>query len=185
MPRSARIPLRPKEFSTNLTQQEQSAVTWYVLSGCPKKEAFITFARPDMLNSRAKAAIDDYVAQFFSQKEVKDYIAAYEATLSEFLNPTKKKEAPVDTVSVEEKKSKALAKLVEYVLSEANHIEEAEDPKAILDYANKIGIFDVNEKVDELPRRYLPVTCSECEYRKFVEENCDREEDGTDFEAEE
>ena len=183
MPRAARIPLRPKEFSTNLTQPEQAALTWYVLSGCSKKEAFITFARPDMLGSKAKAAIDDYVNQFFSRKESKDYIAAYDETISEFLNP--KKNTIVDSVTVEEKKSKALTKLVEYVLSEANHIEESEDPKAILDYANKIGIFDVNEKVEELPRRYLPVACSECEYRKFVEENCDREDDGMEFEAEE
>lgn len=183
MPRSARIPLRPKDFSTSLSQMEQSAITWYVLSGCSKKEAFITFARPDMLGSRAKAAIDDYVNQFFAQKEVKDYIAAYDETISEFLNP--KKETVVDSATVEEKKSKALTKLVEYVLSEANHIDESDDPKAILDYANKIGIFDVGEKVEELPRRYLPVSCSGCEYRKFVEENCDREEDGTDFEASE
>ena len=183
MPRSAKIPLRPKDFSTTLSQMEQAAVTWYVLSGCSKKEAFITFARPDMLGSKAKAAIDDYVNQFFAQKEVKDYIAAYDETISEFLNP--KKETIVDSVTVEEKKSKALTKLVEYVLSQANHIEDSDDPKAILDYANKIGIFDVGEKVEELPRRYLPVSCSGCEYRKFVEENCEKEEDGTEFEANE
>ena len=71
---------------------------------------------------------------------------------------------------------------MEYVLKEANDIDEADDPKAILDYANKIGIFDVEERPEELPRRYLPVTCSMCEYRKFVEENCERVDDGTDFE---
>ena len=125
----------------------------------------------------------DYKTYGVSQKEVKDYIAAYDETISEFLNP--KKETIVDSVTVEEKKSKALTKLVEYVLSQANHIEDSDDPKAILDYANKIGIFDVGEKVEELPRRYLPVSCSGCEYRKFVEENCEKEEDGTEFEANE
>lgn len=183
MARNPQIPLRPKDFSTPLTQPEQSCLTWYVLSGCTKKDAFITFARPDMLSSKAKAAIDEFIKQFFARKEVREYITAYEETLTAALHPEPKK-AQSDGVSVEEKKSRALAKLVEYVLSEANNIETAEDPKAILDYANKIGIFDVDEKAEEQPRRYLPVTCSSCEYRKFVEENCERVDDGTDFDGE-
>lgn len=137
-----------------------------------------------MLSSKAKAAIDDYVKQFFARKEAREYIEAYEATLAETLSPTKRV-VERDDSTVEEKKTKALAKLVEYVLSEANNIETAEDPKAILDYANKIGIFDVDEKAEEQPRRYLPVTCSECEYRKFVEENCERVDDGTNFDSDE
>lgn len=177
------IPIKPKDFTSPLTAPEQMCLTWYVLSGCPKKEAFITFARPDMLNSKAKAAIDDYVKQFYARKEVKDYIAAYEATLGDLLHPAPKKIVNVDSSTIEEKKSRALAKLVEYVLSESENIEEADDPKAILDYANKIGIFDVGEKVEELPRRYLPVTCGDCAYRKFVEEECERVDEGTDFEA--
>lgn len=176
------IPLRPKDFSSPLTQPEQSCLTWYILSGCTKKEAFVTFARPDMLGSKAKAAIDDYVKQFFARRESKEYMSAYEETLEEFSKPKKKEVYVDDGTTVEEKKSKALAKLVEYVLKEANDIDDAEDPKAILDYANKIGIFDVEERPEELPRRYLPVTCSMCEYRKFVEENCERVDDGTDFE---
>lgn len=183
MARTSAIPLRPKDFSTSLTAPEQSCLTWYVLSGCTRKEAFITFARPDMLNSKAKAAIDEFVKQFFAQREAMDYIAAYEATLNEFMHPAPKKEPEKDGTSVEEKKSKALAKLVEYVLSEANHIEQSDDPKAILDYANKIGIFDMNEEAEEVPRRYLPETCGDCRYRKFVEENCEEVEDGTEFEA--
>lgn len=176
------IPLRPKDFTSPLSQAEQSCLTWFVLSGCTRKEAFVTFARPDMLNSKAKAAIDEFVKQFFAGKEAKEYLAAYEQTIVDFITP-KKKEAPaVDPATVEEKKSRSLTKLVEYVLSESENIDQAEDPKAILDYANKIGIFDMGEKIEELPRRYLPVTCGECEYRKFVEENCERDE-GTEFEG--
>ena len=185
MPRASIIPLRPTDFQTPLSGPEQMCLTWYVLSGCGKKEAFILFARPDMLNSKAKAAIDDYVKQFYARKEVKEYIDAYEATMNAFIHPAPRKEVKADGVSVEEKKSKALARLVEYVLSEANHIETADDPKAILDYANKIGIFDVDEKPEEQPRRYLPVRCCDCEYRKFVEENCEEVPEGTNFEGEE
>lgn len=183
MARTAIIPLRPTDFSTNLTQDEQSALTWYVLSNASKKEAFITFARPDMLASKAKAAIDDYVKQFFARKDVKEYLDAYEATIDGFIHP-KPKPVPVSSESLESKKSKALTKLVEYVLTEANNIDTAEDPKAILDFANKIGLFDSEEQTEEQPRRYLPVTCSSCEYRKFIEENCERVDDGTELAGE-
>lgn len=172
MARSALIPLRPKDFSTNLTQPEQAALTWYVLSNATKKEAFVAFARPDMLNSKAKAAIDDYVKQFYARKEALDYIEAYERTLNEFLHPVKK-EKPDSGKTLDEKKSEALSKLVEFVLSEANHIDQAEDPKSILDFANKIGLFDVDEEVEVAPQRFLAERCSDCRYRVFCEQECE------------
>ena len=58
------IPMRPDGYAVSaLTQDEQNALTWHVLSGCPRRDAYIAFARPDMLNSRAQAAIDEYVRQ--------------------------------------------------------------------------------------------------------------------------
>ena len=181
MARSSIIPLRPKDYVSALTQPEMATLTWYVVSGCTKKDAFITFCRPDMLASKAKAAFDDYVKQFYARKDVKEYLDAYEKTIDEFLHPPKKVVESTPE-SIEEKKSKALSKLVEFVLSEANNIDTAEDPKSILDFANKIGLFDTEEQVEEQPRRYLPVTCSECAYRKFVEENCEEVPDGTEIE---
>lgn len=181
MARSSIIPLRPKDYVSALTQPEMATLTWYVLSGCTKKDAFITFCRPDMLASKAKAAFDDYVKQFYARKDVKEYLDAYEKTIDEFLHPPKKVVESTPE-SIEEKKSKALSKLVEFVLSEANNIDTAEDPKSILDFANKIGLFDTEEQVEEQPRRYIPVTCSECAYRKFVEENCEEVPDGTEIE---
>ena len=156
-------------------------MTWFVLSGCTKKDAFITWARPDMLGSKAKAAIDDYVKQFFAQKAVGEYIEAYQQTLNAFLHPEEKEKPEEESKTLEEKRSEALAMLVEYVLSQASNIENADDPKAILDYANKIGLFDTKEEVEMAPRRYLPVVCSDCAYRKFVEENCEEVPDGTEL----
>lgn len=181
MARSSLIPLRPKDFFTPLTQAEQSCLTWYVISGCTKKDAFITFARPDMLGSKAKAAIDDYIKQFFSQKEVSAYLDAYEATLNSFLHPTPVKQQP--SGSMEERKAKAKTKLVEFAMTLANDIETAEDPESVLKIADKIGLLDQDEIVDEQPRRYLPVSCNICEYRKFVEENCEEIPDGIEIEA--
>lgn len=180
MARSSLIPLRPKDFASPLSQAEQSCLTWYVISGCSRKDAFITFARPDMLDSKAKAAIDEYVKQFFSRKDVISYMEAYQDTVESFLHP-----APVikaTTGSIEERKAKAKTKLVEFAMQLAEDIEQADDPESVLKIADKIGLLDQDEEVDEQPRRYLPVTCDICEYRKFVEDNCERV-DGTDLEA--
>ena len=175
------IPMRPSNIPGTLNIDEQNALTWYVLSGCPREDAVILFMRPDMAKSKAKAAVKEYVKQFFSRKDVREYLDSYAALMEDTLHP--KKRATQDmSGTVEEKKAKALGKLVEYVLSEANDIENAEDPKAILDYANKIGLFDTELDAPEAPRRYLPVICSECEYRKFVEENCEEVPDGTEVE---
>lgn len=181
MARSSLIPLRPKDFVSPLAQSEQSCLTWYVISGCTKREAFITFARPDMLGTKAKSALDEYVKQFFSQKDVIAYIEAYEDTLNTFIHPTPVK--PQQTGSMEERKAKAKTKLVEFAMTLANDIETAEDPEAVLKIADKIGLLDQDEIVEEQPRRYLPVSCNICEYRKFVEENCEEVPDGTEIEA--
>lgn len=165
------IPLRPDNFVTPLTQPEAAAVTWFVLSGCAKKDAFVTFARPDMLSSKAKAAIDEYVKQFFARKEVREYIEAYEKTLDKVLHPALAKTEPKG--NLEERKAKAKTKLVEFAMSLADNIESAEDPEFVLKMADKAGLLDGDEQVEELPRRYLPVSPCQtgCAYRLFCEEN--------------
>lgn len=163
------IPLRPEGFVSPLKQPEQACLTWYILSGCSRKEAFVTFARPDMLSSSAKAALDDYVKQFFASKEAKEYIEAYQRTLDELLHPAPVKEK--SNGSLEERKAKAKTKLVEFAMSLANSIEQADDPEFVLKMADKAGLLDGDEEVEEQPRRYLPETCSHCSYRMFCEQN--------------
>lgn len=164
------IPLRPSAIVSGLTQDEQSALTWFVISGCSRKDAFVTFARPDMLASKAKAAIDEYVKQFFSRKECIAYIDAYRQTLDNFLNQ-KKEEAKVSG-SLEERKAKAKTKLIEFAMSLADNIDSADDPEFVLKMADKAGLLDGDEEVEEQPRRYLPVSCGDhCAYRMFCEEN--------------
>lgn len=171
---STRIPLRPDDYVSNLSQAEQSCLTWYTISGCPKKEAFIMFVRPDMYGSRAKASITEYVKQFFAQKDCVEYLDHYQKTLERFLNPSKKKSEG----SMEERKAKAKTKLVEFAMSLASSIDRADDPEFVLKIADKAGLLDQEEEYVEQPRRYLPVSCHECAYRQFVEENC---ESGTEI----
>lgn len=167
------IPMRPENFKAQLNQSEQTALTWFVLSGCTRDEAFLTFARPDMAGSAARSVVKETIKQFFARAEVKDYIAAYTETLDAVVNPEKKKEAsPSGSVSLEERKARAKTKLVEFAMSLADNIEQADDPEFVLKMADKCNLLDGDEQAEEQPRRYLPQSCSDhCAYRMFCEEN--------------
>lgn len=177
------IPQRPKTGKFDLMPEEMDGLTYYVLSGCQREVAFLKFIRPDFIGSKATTAVKAAVSQFFANKEVKDYIEAYKKTIEELLNPASVK-ANKPSGNTEERKARAKTKLVEFAVSLADHIEDADDPEAVLKIADKVGLLEQEEQVEELPRRYLPVTCSECEYRKFIEENCERVDDGTEIEEE-
>lgn len=164
------IPLRPENFISPLAQEEQAALSWYVISSCPKKTAFLLFARPDMLSSKAQAAIDSYVRQFFARKESIDYIKAYEETLDAFLHPKAAPDAEKKPMS--ERKAASKAKLMEFAMTMIDNIEQAQDPEFVLKMADKLSLLDGGEEKPEKPRRYLPVSCmQECRYRLFCEEN--------------
>ena len=172
--------MRPKDFVCGLNQEEQAGLTYYVLSGCTKKEAFLTFCRPDMLASKAKAAIDDYIKQFFASKDAQAYIEAYQKTINDFLHPVQTKSEKSEA-SLEERKARAKTRATEFAMSLAENIDQADDPEYVLKLMDKVGLLDGDEQVEEQPRRYLPVTCNECAYRKFVEENCEEVPDGTEI----
>ena len=165
--------MRPENFKAQLNQSEQTALTWFVLSGCTRDEAFLTFARPDMAGSAARSVVKETIKQFFARAEVKDYIAAYTETLNAVINPEKKKEAsPSGAVSMEERKARAKTKATEFAMSLAENIDQADDPEYVLKLMDKVGLLDGDEQVEEQPRRYLPQSCSDhCAYRMFCEEN--------------
>lgn len=170
MPKSI-IPIRPDNFRSPLSQDEQNALSWYLLSGCPRKDALLIFARPDMMASKAKAAVEDYVKQFYARKEVKEYIEAYQATLDAVLHPVAKVEKPVG--SLEERKAKAKAKATEFAITLADNIDQADDPDFVLKLLDKVGILDSGEEVEVAPQRFLAERCSDCRYRVFCEQECE------------
>lgn len=166
------IPLRPPRANTyDLTPEEMDCLTWYCISGCQREDAFLKFARPDFNGSKPTGTIKSVVAQFFAMKNVKEYIEAYKATLTETLAKSKQEPVVKPASNTEEKKAKAKAKLVEFAVSLADHIEDAEDPEAVLKIADKVGLLDQEEQVEEQPRRYLPECCQQCAYRLFCEQN--------------
>ena len=175
------IPMRPKGLRFDLTQEEMDGLTYYVLSGCPREMAFLKFVRPDYIGSPVTGALKSAVTQFFASKEAKRYIDAYNKTIEDLLSK-KDKQKSERSGTMEERKAKAKAKAMEFAMDLADHIEEAQDPEFVMKMLDKVGILEGDQEIEEQPRRYLPVTCGECEYRKFVEENCDRVEDGTELE---
>lgn len=181
---------------SDLKPEQQLALSWFVLSKCTRKEAFIRFARPDLALSGSAPALDNHVKEFFASKSAKEYIEAYTKTIENFLHPAPAAESKAKG-SMEERKARAKTKLVEFAMSLADNIENAGDPEFVLKIADKAGLLDMEEKVEEQPRRYIPQSCLDgCRYRMFVEENCEdecqfcrykkySEENGVHFENEE
>lgn len=171
----ALIPMRPKSGKFNLSEEEKDCLSYYVLSGCQRETAFLKFARPDFIGSKSSATVKSVVSQFFASKDVKDYIESYKATITELLNAKSKREA--DGGSMEDRKARAKERALVFAMELAEHLEDATDPEMVMKLLDKVGILDGDVEVEELPRRYLPVSCNFCEYRKFVEENCERIEE--------
>lgn len=163
--------MRPKGATYNLLQEEMDGLSYYVLSGCTREVAFLKFVRPDFIGTKATTAVKSAVTQFFASKEVKEYIEAYKRTIEELLAEKDKPKADRGG-TLEERKARAKTKLVEFAMSLANDIENAKDQEFVLKMADKAGLLDGDEEVEEQPRRYLPQSCSDhCAYRMFCEEN--------------
>lgn len=165
------IPMRPRGATYNLLQEEMDGLSYYVLSGCTREVAFLKFVRPDFIGTKATAAVKSAVTQFFASKEVKEYIEAYKRTIEELLAEKDKPKADRGG-TLEERKARAKTKLIEFAMTLADDIENAKDQEFVLKMADKAGLLDGDEEVEEQPRRYLPQSCSDhCAYRMFCEEN--------------
>lgn len=167
--------MRPDGTETyRLSEREMDALTWMVVSGCPRQDAFLIFAHPEYAHDTNLPVVQSAVKQFFAMKDVKSYLEDYKITLEDALHP---KVRSVDPGTIEERKVKARQKAMEYAIKMADELGDSDvDAEMILKVLDKVGILDGDEAVIEAPRRYIPVTCSDCEYRKFVEENCYRED---------
>ena len=79
MARQSEIPMRPKGRHYNLTDSEMDCLTWFVLSGCSRDYAYMTFVRPDLaINKRNLSTVS---SQFFGSVDVRNYIEAYRSLI--------------------------------------------------------------------------------------------------------
>lgn len=168
------IPIRPKFGKTkySLTAEEMDCLTWIVVSGCSREDAFLRFVRPDYLGARQTPAVKEAIKQFFASSDVMEYLESYRDTIKA-MRGGEKPEAPKKPAgTLEERKAAARLKATEFAMELASNIEEAEDPEFVLKMMDKVGLLEREEEAVEQPRRYLPVQCRrECRYRLFCEEN--------------
>lgn len=169
----SKIPIRPSG-KYKLSEEQQNALSWYVLSGEQQSDVYRKFVRPDLQTS--KAALDKLAKAFFSDKEVMRYLSDYREKIEELFAP-KEKPKTVRVLTEEEMKHriiKGLDKLKEFALDQADIIETLEEPGEVIKLWRSLGLFGEDEEVSEAPRRYLPESCNNgCRYKAFCEEECD------------
>lgn len=169
MTRQSEIPMRPKGRHYNLTDSEMDCLTWFVLSGCSRDYAYMTFVRPDLaINKRNLSTVS---SQFFGSVDVRNYIEAYRSLIR----------GDVETIDddlcldADSRKTKAVSKFTDKVVDKMlGKIDSIEEMDAIAKLADRVGVLEEKEDVEEKPRRYLPVTCSQCMYRSFVESHIEK-----------
>ena len=170
-----KIPIRPNEIISGLNQSEMNALTWSVISGCRPEEAFLAFCRPDLAAN--KALLSRIVPQFFSSEPAISYVTQYRKVLEGFLSPEPKKKANLTDEEKKKQKLEAVQKIVDWVIKNADNIDAMEHPEELIKVMNRLGMFGEDEVQEEKPRRYLPESCNECRYKKFIDENCEEIEE--------
>ncbi len=177
------IPLRPNnDGDFKMTRREKECCAYTVLTNCRNEVAFALFY-PEYTTPPATPAESDFFKltesgkrfckQFFSKEEHRLYIASYRATITAFIGGGGVRVTPEKTEINESKKDRAVRKLISDVLDGIEHNSDL-DPdtlKDFVDVAKKLNILKDEEEKIELPRRYLPETCSRCPYKSFIDEN--------------
>lgn len=151
--------MRPKFGTFKLSKAEQDCLTWIVLSGCTKEEAYALFCHPELRNS--KKILKEYVKSFFASPITKEYIAAYKATLSG--------KSTIETSSENLNSEQIVDRFRGRVFDAMDKAEGLEELEMAAKLGDRVNVFDNGENKIEEPRRYLAETCSRCAYRIFVE----------------
>lgn len=153
------VPLRPKSGNFRLKKEEMDCITWFVLSGCSKLEAFLLFVHPELRNSPKVAK--EYANEFFASPTVISYQIAYNNTLEG-------RETDIDTLDVDP--NRTLERFRQRVLSTMNDASGLEDMETAAKLGDRLGLFDNEESKAQPPQRYLAETCSKCMYKTLVDE---------------
>lgn len=155
----SRVPLRPNKGNFRLKKEEMDCISWFVLSGCSKTEAFLLFVHPELRNSPRVAK--EYANEFFASPMVVSYQIAYNSTLEG-------REANIDTSDVDP--DNVLERFRQRVLSQLNDANGIEAMESAAKLGDRLGLFDNEESKALPPQRILTETCFHCKYRIFVEE---------------
>lgn len=168
-------PIRPSgKYYKNLTKEEQDCLVWYVLSGCKIDDAFVIFVRPDLAVSKQNLRLAS--KQFISSLEARTFVDDYKETLKHALQGNNK---PEQNTITDEKLDSAVKNSLKKITSQLCSLAESgglslDESQTIIDILKKLHWLDDKEDIEDKPRRYLPETCSRCQYKSFVERNVEQ-----------
>lgn len=164
-----KIPIRPDSHANyNLTDDEMDCISWVILSGRNRKDVWVKFVMPNIKDLH-KNRIQEESDEWWKQANVKRYIAEYNQTLEEYFSPQSKRNVARDR---EKEAEEALITFRDNVISAVNN-PDVTDVETLTDQAtllNRIGMLKEEEEVQVAPVRYLPVSCSTCRYKQFIDE---------------
>lgn len=174
-----RLPTRP-DTSTRytLSEAERYALCVFCVFETTKLDSF-KLAHPEVVGT--KNVLKSRCDEFFASSDVVNFMREYRAMLAEVDKAQVKSQEPKLQESDEEwenKKQRALRNLAQkgYRLAEDLDSEDA-DVEMVVKVFDKLGWLDNDEVQQEQPRRYLPETCSQCRYKKWIEENCEESQE--------
>ena len=165
-----KIPIRPSG-KFGLSDEQQDAITWHMLSGMPRTEVFAKFIKPSYAGT--KNALETATRMFFDDREVKRYMEEYKKTLDVFLDGEKEENSKEKELT-EDDKQKAIRSVANQVVSLAKRAGSADvDIELVIKLMDKLQWLDDKDATVEPPKRFLAVSCSECLYKSFCEKELD------------
>lgn len=126
---------------------------------------------PELLNGFGKLndAGKQECRNFWSYGKNREYREAYEKCVEEFINGGKQKTSDGSRKLTEEEKTELKGEFSDKVYRALGEAEGLEQLKDAADLGKTTKIFK-EEDNEEKPRRYLPRSCKECSYKRFVDE---------------
>lgn len=169
------IPPADKSFYSlsALTKADRDLLDVYIMTGLKFPEVWMAFRKDKgtAATERAKANA------FFATHDAQDYLEHRFKQITEYLSPVSD-DGTCDDGSADKNlkdiiSNKDVSKIIDLLKG------YAEDPSSEFHFdalklvANKsLAKMDLDDGL-EPPRRYLPVTCDICSYKRFVEQECD------------
>lgn len=161
-----------------LTDAERYALCCYCVFDTTKLDVF-KLAHPEMVGT--KNVIKNRSEEFFASSDVTNFIHEYREYLEEVDYESKNAHKPQTSAHEdrEERKRKALEMLADDLIDQIFALRaggQEVDRETIMKMVDRIGWLGDEEVKQEAPRRYLPETCSQCRYKKWIEENCESQD---------
>nr|DAH21445.1 MAG TPA: hypothetical protein [Bacteriophage sp.] len=167
------LPIKPEgdEKWRDVPVNDRDCMNYYVAFNTTCEIAFKRFFPMYLgIDGNLTQAGKESCKQFFAYKKHKDYIEAYKRTLTKLIKKGKEVQSGIEVSGT--RKERVMKKFANDVATsvETNTNTDAEILKDQADLLKKVGYLKEDEIKIEAPRRYLPVRCSECAYKIFIDE---------------